>query len=250
MPLTQEQIDSFQQNGFLVLGKVLTDDELAELRGEYDRVFAEANQTGKYNNLMVEFGAQEEKKRAAPRQMLQVMQMCERSLAYRRLLYDERILEVIETLMGPNIMLFHDQALFKPANTGGPIPWHQDNAYWKCRPANLVSCWMTLDDAAFENGAMQMIPGSHLRPLIHPPAESSVALVEHKEIDESKRVVVELPAGGMMFHHCQTLHHTEPNTTDRQRRAFAIHYMPPGTVWGKGELLRVDYHHPMLRARM
>ena len=43
-------------------------------------------------------------------------------------------------------------------------------------------------------------------------------------------VVIDLPVGGVMFHHCQTLHSTPPNRTERQRRAFAIHFMPPGTL--------------------
>jgi ectoine hydroxylase-related dioxygenase (phytanoyl-CoA dioxygenase family) len=66
--------------------------------------------------------------------------------------------------------------------------------------------------------------------------------------DESKKVVVNLPAGGIAIHHCQTLHYTEPNTTDRQRRAFAIHFMTPGTrSLRTGETLHVSFSRPMLR---
>ena len=67
-----------------------------------------------------------------------------------------------------------------------------------------------------------------------------------KQIDTSKATVLPLPAGGAMLHHCQTLHYTQPNTTDRQRRAFIIHYMTPGTR-GKGEPLPVSFERPMLR---
>lgn len=128
--------------------------------------------------------------------------------------------------------------------------WHQDNGYWHCTPANLVSCWMTLDDATVENGAMQVIPGSHLRPVRHSPEERAAALYDIKKyVDTSKALVVDLPAGGAMIHHCQTLHYTQPNTTDRQRRAFIAHYMTPGTL-RDGQPMPVSFERPLLRARM
>lgn len=248
MGLTQEQIDFFWANGYLPLGKVLEDGEVEVLRREYDAEFERAWQTNSLRNLSVSDGLDAEGKRAAPAHMLQIMQMCERNLHFRRLLYHERILDLAQDLIGPNLMLFHDQALFKPARTGGPVFWHQDNAYWRCRPATLVSCWMALDDADEANGAMRFIPGSHLRPVWHERSESTGALLDAGgQADGEKAAVVELPAGGCLFHHCQTLHHTPPNRTDRQRRAFVIHFMQPGTRNKAGEVIRPGFKNPILR---
>lgn len=247
MVLTQDQLNEFCRNGFLPYGKILKDDEIALLRQEYDQAFATADVSGHYRNLAISDTNDQEAKRKAPTRMLQIINMCERSLAYRRLLYDARILDVFTDIIGPNLMLFHDQALFKPAHHGGAVFWHQDNAYWKCRPATLVSCWLTLDDVDIHNGAMQLIPGSHLAPAGHDTAKTTGALLE-STVDESKAVVVPLPAGGCMFHHCQTLHYTAPNFTDRQRRAFAIHVMTPGTLGQDGKVMGVSFARPMLRA--
>ena len=179
------------------------------------------------------------------------MQMCERSLDFRQLLYDGRILDIAEDLIGPNIQLFHDQALFKPAHHGGSVFWHQDNAYWQCVPANLVSCWLTLDDVNVANGAMHLMPGSHRTPLGHERTKKGGSLLDiGDQIDQTQASVVDLPAGGVLFHHCQTLHYTPPNNTDRQRRAFAIHFMPPGTRQAAtGDFLQVSFGRPMLRMR-
>ena len=76
------------------------------------------------------------------------------------------------------------------------------------------------------------------------------ALLDFKGIDESKAVAVPLPAGGAMFHHCQTLHYTAPNTTERHRRAYAVHYMPAGTKGREGETMRVGFKHPAVRMRV
>ena len=249
MKLTREQADSFIVNGYLSYGKIIDDGTLEVLRREYDLEFAKAKEGDSYRNLSVNNETDSDAKKAAPTHMLQIMQMGERNIHFRKLAYNSDILDIVQDIIGPNIMLFHDQGLFKPALTGGPVFWHQDNAYWKCTPPNLVSMWLTLDDVDVHNGAMQVIPGSHLKPVWHNPSESTNALLDlGGSIDASRAVVVDLPAGGCMFHHCQTLHYTQPNTTERQRRAFVLHFMPPGTIGQDGSTIRVGFGNPMLRA--
>ena len=249
MTLSQDQIDFFWEKGYLPYDKVLSDDAIEMLRREYDAEFEKARQAKSLRNLAVGEGADAETAATSSVQMLQIMQMCERNIHFRQLCYDTKILDAVQDLIGPNLMLFHDQALFKPAHTGGPVFWHQDNAYWKCRPATLVSCWLTLDDVDKENGAMQVIPGSHLKPVWHEDSKSDGALFDiEKQVDTARAEVVALPAGGCMFHHCQTLHYTQPNSTDRQRRAFAVHLMQPGTMRQNGQVIRPDFGHPLLRS--
>ncbi len=249
--LNQDQVAHFREYGYLRIGALLDCDLVENLRDEYDRIFAEAGADGRYRNLAISDTDDIDAKADAPGQMLQITQMCERSILFRKLLYDNRIVDIVEDLMGPNIQLFHDQALYKPARTGESVFWHQDNAYWQCLPAQLVSCWLTLDDVDAENGAMHVIPGSHLRPTEHKrSAETSPLLDMGDQVDESKAAVIDLPAGGVMFHHCQTWHHTPPNRTERQRRAFAIHFMPPGTRGKTGEFLEVSFSRPILRAHL
>ena len=222
--LTQEQLAQFRQRGFAVIGRLLENDELRELQEEYDRLFAEARQTARMRNLSSADGG------AATDH--------------------QRILDIAEDLIGPNLQLFHDQALYKPVHCGGPIHWHQDNGYWQCAPANLVSCWMTLDDVDVHNGAMHVIPGSHLQPVAHEREQGTPLFDVGDKIDASAAEVIELPAGGVMFHHCQTLHHTPRNSTDRQRRAFAIHFMNPGTRSLRKDFdMEVSFSRPLLRMR-
>ena len=202
-----------------------------------------------FRNLSIDNAPGAEHKLEGKQQVFQLMQMCERNIHFRSMLFATRILDLVQDLMGPNIMLFHDQTLYKPAKTGGAVFWHQDNAHWRCRPSNLISCWMTLDDVERENGAMQFVPGSHLKPAWHERSEETNALLKTEGVDESKVVVVDLPAGGVVFHHCQTLHYTQPNATDRKRRAFAIHFMPPGTR-KDGDVMQVNFNRPLLRMNM
>lgn len=166
--LTQEQIEFFHQNGYLRIGKILEEEHIELLRREYDHEFDTARQNNRFRNLAISNTYDLDEKNNAPTQMLQIMQMCERNLHYRQLIY------------------------------------HEDNGYWKCAPASLVSCWLTLDDVTVENGAMHVIPGSHLRPLSHERSSQTDALLDIEDrVDISKAEIIDLPAGGVMFHHCQ-----------------------------------------------
>lgn len=245
MTLNQAQIDSFWKDGYLAYGKVFDDQEIEHYRNEYEALFD-------HGDGLRELGTDKKRK------LKQIMQACEKSVEFRKLVYEPRILDVIEDLIGPNIQLFHDQALYKEPNTGGQTPWHQDNGYWKCRPATLVSCWMTFDDVTEDNGAMQFVPGSHLSPVWHDhesEAHAKGGLLNidiDKEVGDRKIDIVDLPAGGCLFHHCQTLHYTAPNTTPNKRRAFAIHYMQPGTVGTEKNHhndMSISFSNPLVRCR-
>ena len=193
--LTEEQINRFWIDGYLTVGKILQDDEIELLRRQYDHEFelARSGQLG-FRNLSIDDTDDLVAKNQAETQMLQIMQMSENNVHFRRLLYDDRILDLVEDLIGPNIQLFHDQALFKPAHHGGPVHWRQDNAYWRCSPPNLVSCWLTLDDVDIHNGAMQFLPGTHFRSEEHARAADTGALLDMGgKVDQSKAVVIPLP---------------------------------------------------------
>ena len=99
---------------------------------------------------------------------------------------------------------------------------------------------------------MHVIPRTHHHLVEHGQSNQTAALLDlGDEVDSERATVIDLPAGGAMFHHCQTMHHTPPNVTDRQRRAFAIHFMTPGTKKIKsGECLDVSFSRPMLRMQV
>lgn len=252
--LTLGQVASFWENGYLIVGKLLDDDLVEQMRRAYDAEFAlaRAGQRPLRNLAVPEKDDGHDEGEEDDQEMLQFMQISEHNLLFHKLTYHEGLLNIIEDILGPNIQLFHNQALYKPPHHGGPIFWHQDNAYWQCLPANLVSCWLTLDDVDLHNGAMQFIPGSHLHPRSHDRAQGSDVLLDMgKAVDDSQAVVADLPAGGITLHHCQTLHRSAPNTTDRQRRAYAIHFMTPGTKSMRTkQTIPVSFSHPMLRMRL
>ena len=240
MHLSKEAVEEFQCQGYLKIDhQLIENDHLEILRRQYDQVFAKHRNTDGQGlrNLAVTEGTELQRQT----EMLQIMEMWQKDEQFYKLLFHQSLLDITESLIGKNIQLFHDQALYKPAHIGGEVPWHQDNGYWRCSPPNLVSIWIALDDADEDNGCMNVIPKSYTEGgLDHTRAKS-----EEKElpallmanIDDSQAVPVPLLAGHGMVHHCLTLHQTNPNNSSRDRRAIVIHYMPVGTQNSKGEIL-------------
>lgn len=241
LKLNTSQIQTFQQVGFLeIQHRVVENDHLQQLRRSYDQVFEQRYQTAEqgWRNLSVTADATDQQQN----EMLQVAEMWQKSNTFRELLYHQPLLDIATSLIGPNVQLFHDQALYKPAKIGGRVPWHQDNGYWRCQPADLVSIWIALDDAHTANGCMNVVPGSHLeRQPNHSRAQEEgqeLPALLSVEVDDSQSVSVPLKAGHAMVHHCLTLHQTHPNRSNQDRRAMVIHYMPVGTRNGEGILLK------------
>ncbi len=244
MKLTSQQVEQFQQKGYLnIPHRLIAEDHLDLLREHYDALFAKKRGTSGegLRNLAIAGESEQDETADRSEEMLQIVEMWRYDEVYRQLLYHTPLLDIAESLIGPNIQLFHDQALYKPARHGGEVPWHQDNGYWCCTPSNLVSIWIALDNADEENGGMNVIPGSHLESAPnHDRAVSEkgkLPALLQANVDENRAAPVPLKAGYAMVHHCLMLHQTNPNRSQRRRRAMVIHYMPSGTRNGKGEVM-------------
>ena len=251
--LSQDQVRRYGRDGYLVVEALFEADFLGEMRAAYEAACQQARASGQFGNFTDRSIAGSDQ-----HEVMTINQVCERSLFFHRLLYDPRILDIAEDLMGPNIQLFHDFALRKPGRRGGGVFWHQDNQAWQSMPPNNLTCWIALDDADAENGALCYLPGSH-RQALGMEVDADGRLVDIDElIARGDPQVATVKAGGAVFHHCLTLHHSTPNQSDRIRRAHSIIFMQPGTRCGRkppfntrpanaGDGFSVGYGHPLLR---
>lgn len=251
--LNPDQLHTFWRNGYLVVENLLDSATVDQLRDHYEVVCRDARAKGAFGNF-----AERESKGNEGREVMAINQVCERNLFFNALLYNPQILDVVEDLMGPHIQLFHDFILRKPARHGGSVFWHQDNQAWQSMPPNNITCWIALDDADDENGALRYIAGSHRDTL-------GLSVDEEGRLEDMDRLVAEgdqhvaaVRAGGAVFHHCLTVHGSTPNDSERMRRAHSIIFMQPGTRCGRkptfnsrpateGDHFGVSFGHPLLR---
>jgi len=142
------------------------------------------------------------------------------------------ILDLVEQVIGPDIVLWGSQVFCKPAHIGREIPWHQDGEYWPIRPLATCSVWIALDDATPENGCMRFIPGSHATGSLYPHHDSPrpdrvLGLeVDAQAFDAKAARDDVLKAGQFSLHDVFLIHGSEPNRSTRRRAGCVIRYMP------------------------
>ena len=219
---TKDDVDFFEENGFLVVPQITTQEELDWLLDVSLAVLDDNAGTGV-------FEPGREKGQELPPQIQQSIGP------------EMRIPELLETTFRRNAMHFAaallnepeeklttwGHMLRKPAHSNRAAPWHQDQAYW--RPEldyHALGCWLPLHEVSVERGCMQFIPGSHKGPLRHHGFSGDPAgnLLIVDDVDAATAVPCPLPAGGATFHHHLTLHYTAPNTTDLDRIAAPMEF--------------------------
>jgi Phytanoyl-CoA dioxygenase (PhyH) len=149
------------------------------------------------------------------------------------------ILDLVEALIGPDIILWGGQVFCKPAVTGMEVPWHQDGEYWPIRPLATCTVWLAIDDVSIENGAMRYIPGSHSARRLFPHVVSDrddLALnrvLDPACYDESTAAYDELKSGQLSLHDVYLIHGSAPNMSGKRRAGFAMRYMPATSLFDR-----------------
>lgn len=239
--LSASQLEKYQRDGF-VLGKhVLSDSAVDELREEIDRVIRDReredvpqpvlchNMGGRTNSIL-----------------WQIVNIWQASEPFMHLALNPQVADAVSELMGDaDPRLWHDQIQYKVAGQGGVNMWHQDTPYWPILTGGRqMTAWVALDDVDEGNGCMSMVPGTHrwgntieflqaIKTFDAMPSEWKGRPVQ----------VVTCPVrkGHVHFHHGLTWHGSHANTSNRPRRAIALHFMSADTCYNEAGV------HPMKR---
>ncbi|TSL89857.1 Phytanoyl-CoA dioxygenase domain-containing protein 1 [Bagarius yarrelli] len=166
-----------------------------------------------------------------------------------------KVLEVITAVLGPDVLLLDSRFICKypvskqskteesngqtngseqESDPGLPyVAWHQDMKYWGLDGGPVVSVWLALDDSQEENGALQVIPGSHCSGLLpHRQARLSGNMlsvnqeISEELVEKEKALLCPLLAGQMSIHDGLLVHASDPNTSGKRRCGFVIRYVP------------------------
>ena len=144
---------------------------------------------------------------------------------------DPAILDAVEDLLGPDILVYLSSLWFKDAHDGAYVSWHQDSAYYGLDPHTEATVWLALSDSTPESGCVRVIPGSHRgAELVHNETYDPRNLLSRGQalsgIDEARAVDLVLRAGQFSIHHEKLIHGSEPNRADYRRMGMSFIYIP------------------------
>lgn len=230
--LAVDQKASFDRDGFVVVPDVVPPPVLAAATADLDGLEAKverylAAQDGGRASI-AESGA-----------ITFTVHAVLRSAAARRLVREPALVGLTRDLVGPDVNLYWDQAVYKKPEKPRRFPWHQDTGYTFVEPQHYLTCWVALTDATVANGCPWVLPGVHRAgTLLHrwvDPIGWECLPADGAEGDAASAVPAEVPAGGAVVFSSLTPHFTGPNTTDAVRKAYIVQYGPAGMAVVEGD---------------
>jgi hypothetical protein len=208
--LTPDQVEHFRTHGYLAPVPVLSASEIAAARASLDSLLLKSD------------GMADPAARHKPHLYAKWVS---------DLIRHPRVLDAVESLIGPDLLVWRSVFFVKPARDPHFVAWHQDSVYWRLSGEDVVTAWIALTESTLENGCLRVVPGSHRRPEVAHAirfAENNLlvrgqgAVVEIAD-DESRSL--ELRPGEMSLHHVRMLHGSGGNSSDTLRVGLAVRFI-------------------------
>lgn len=228
MKLSEDQVAEYSKNGFLIVESLLENNEVEVLRDQ-----SEAVATGQLTHISKESLQVEPAIATGDSQAQNYADSLRKMshLAFRDKIFEAharnpKILDIVESILGPDFKLYQDQVFMKPPRVGSRQRYHQDATagFHIDPPDQMVTCWTALDDSTMENGCLWMLPGTHkIGPLDESGWDKYESKFQNGELLDERPIVMK--AGGCSFHHSFILHSSRVNLSDRRRRGYATHYV-------------------------
>jgi ectoine hydroxylase-related dioxygenase (phytanoyl-CoA dioxygenase family) len=228
LPELNTDSSRYAKEGYAFFRDVVPPDEISVVRAELDRMVANlpAKQRVMKDGVETEITARPEYMTEPHAKNPFWLELCRHP----------KILDCVESVLGPDLVLIMSHLIVKRAEDGLPVAWHQDNTYWpSITGTEVCTVWMAIDDTDRANGCMQVIPCTHAG---YPDLEKigtdgkDLLGLTVKVTDEmaAGAVALEMHAGSLSIHDSFVLHGSEANRSGRRRAAYTMRYANPKTV--------------------
>jgi phytanoyl-CoA hydroxylase len=210
-----QHASTYREQGYLLVERLLGPDDLREAHAAIAEMLAAPDRSS-----IAELEPKD------PAVVRRIWSPTKRHPYFERLAADPRILDVMEQLIGPDILFHYSKLHMKGPRVGSIVEWHQDFSYYPHTNTDLATAIIYLDDASVENACVHVLPGSHRHGLADHYVDGYFRgkVTGAAAPDLAAAVALEVPAGSVIFLHCLTLHYSPVNRSERLRRAFLPAY--------------------------
>ena len=223
MPLTETQLADYHHDGFVVADNVFPTDELDAIDNEIDRIQQERTQSPHKNGWVMALGL------ASP--------------ITQNFCADERILDLVSSVVKPGISIYSAKLVAKEPFTTNICHWHQDDAYYSQHvdSKTRMSVWIPLRDTTIEQGTIKVVPGSHKLGLQNHASRSdgTCRLSMPNNQNPDGQIHCSVKAGSMLLFSALLWHASEGNQTPNRRRAFIVSYQEATVPSGNGKQYKI-----------
>lgn len=234
MTLTQQQLESFNKNGFLVLRDFLALEEcqaildvaLAHLKHKIEPIESEidyGDKSEEYRTNIVDYNSIEKTETLTVRRLRQVY---DRDILFKNWMENKKIRPILKQLLDDDIALstaHHNSIMTKIPRQSTQTSWHQDRRYWSYSDDNLISVWLALGEENAENGALEFIPSSHRLSFTREQFGEKEYFKEdnlkNQELIKTK-YSTDLMTGDVVLFHCKLLHRANQNLSSNTKVSF------------------------------
>ncbi|MEM6394431.1 MAG: phytanoyl-CoA dioxygenase family protein [Planctomycetota bacterium] len=155
--------------------------------------------------------------------------------------FDDRVLDLVEPILGPDIGLFSTHFICKPAAVGKRVPWHEDSAYWRGRldPMRVVTVWLAIDPSTPDNGCMRVIPGTHINGYSEYEEVKDTAVfgseIRRGAFKETDAVDCVLGPNECSLHDARIIHGSAANTGAQRRCGWTLRFISTESSFNPAE---------------
>jgi ectoine hydroxylase-related dioxygenase (phytanoyl-CoA dioxygenase family) len=221
--LTQDQIDTYNRDGYIAVRGVYTPAEVRELQEvteEFVQKSAEVSEHTEVFDIDIKAGhsADNPKLRRIKNPHLH-------HDAYNRAMRNPKLLDIIEQLIGSDIRHHHTKLNNKAPGGGAQVEWHTDWGFYPATNDDILEIGVAIDPMTVENGCLMVMPGSHKGPAYdHHEDGVFVGAVQMSDVDMESAGQILLEEGDISIHHVRALHGSEPNMSANARRLLLMGY--------------------------
>lgn len=225
--LTQKQREFYFEYGYLLLEGMISDSWIASLRAATTEVINESRKISKSDETWdLEPGHSKEDPR-----LRRLSSPNDHNPAYWEYASQSVVPDIVSDLVGPNVKFHHSKINFKWADGGEEVKWHQDIGFWPHTNYGPCTVGTYIYNCGMEQGPVGMIPGSHNGELFDQYSDDGewigcLRQNDAENLDTSKAVYLDGPAGSLTIHNCRMIHGSKPNNSDVVRPLLLNIYAP------------------------
>lgn len=215
--LSRDEIAFYREYGYLLVENAVTPEQLDALCGITARLMDASRDVTESNDR---FDLDEGHSAEEPR-LTRIKLPHKQDATYWDVLKNSRMTQVMNQLLGPDVLIQTSKLNTKAPGGGAAVEWHQDWAFYPHTNDDMLAFGLMLEDVDEANGPLQVIPGSHKGPVLsHHNADGVFCgAIDPGDPDfhHDKAVTLTGKAGSMTVHHVRALHGSAPNVSDRNR---------------------------------